>query len=81
MRKNAKPWVGSRKPLSKLFFIFFDVQKLSLCANGRQAPAAASVYYKPTRRINPPDGLAKAPRLWASHAATTACARRTTRGH
>ena len=63
------------------FYIFFDVQKLSLCANGRQAPAAASVYYKPARRINPPDGLAKAPRLWASHAATTACARRTTRGH
>ena len=57
------------------------VLKLPLGANGRQAPAAASVYYKPTRRINPPDGLAKAPRLWASHAATTACARRTTRGH
>ena len=63
-------------------FNFTSASRLrSFGANGRQAPAAASVYYKSARRINPLDRLARAPRLWASHAATTACARRTTRGH
>ena len=70
-----------RDALGRLAHGLFIFMLLSLGANGRQAPAAASVYYKPARRINPLDRLAKAPRLWASHAATTACAGRTTRWH